>query len=52
MKYKVIWDKDKKIFESEVNEYLALGWQLQGGIYKDRDGYYQAATILKEDDYD
>jgi len=32
MKYEIIANTDVTIFEETVNEFLANGWKLQGGI--------------------
>jgi hypothetical protein len=42
--YKVIYSKTQFQFQQTVKTNLALGWQLQGGVAVDSNGFYQAMT--------
>ena len=50
MRYVIVTGIYKNSFESEVNEYLNQGWELDGGLVIGMVGqttYYHQAVILK-----
>jgi hypothetical protein len=42
--YKVIYSKIQPQFQQTVKMYMNLGWELQGGVAIDSNGFYQAMT--------
>jgi hypothetical protein len=49
MKYKVITATNRTEFESKVNEFLDLGWQLQGSHQMANvNGYLFSQTMVKD----
>ncbi len=49
MKYKVITATNRNEFESKVNEFLDLGWQLQGShqVMTNTNGNFFSQTMVK-----
>jgi hypothetical protein len=49
MKYKVITATNRNEFESKVNEFLDLGWQLQGShqLMTNANGSFFSQTMVK-----
>jgi hypothetical protein len=49
MKYKVITATNRNEFESKVNEFLDLGWQLQGShqVMTNANGNFFSQTMVK-----
>ncbi len=50
MKYKVITATNRNEFESKVNEFLDLGWQLQGShqLMTNANGSFFSQTMVKD----
>ena len=42
MRYTVVYSEYLTSFEQRVNELLAAGWQLQGGVTQAKGFFYQA----------